>query len=225
MAPAEPIPWPTGWLELRVWAEMFEDAQKARIAATNRAERGGVAPDPYVAQLEHLAHAEHQLALAMRRHYRKVVPEQIVTWQKETPGIGEHLLARLLGVIGHPVHTRLHRWEGEGKERVLVDLGPMDRRVSDLWSYCGYGDPNRKRKKGMSAEDAAGLGSPRAKTIVHLLAEACMKQRTSPYRAVYDDGREKYEARDWTDGHRHAAALRLTGKEMLKDLWRVAGGS
>ena len=215
----------TGWLELRVWAEMFEDAQKARIACSNRLERGGVSPDPYLVQLDHLSHAEHQIKLAMVRHYRRTVPEQIREWQKDTLGIGEHLLARLLGIIGHPVHTTLHAWEGTGSERVLIDLGPMDRRVSDLWSYCGYGDPSRKRQKGMSAEDAAGLGSPRAKMIVHLLAESCMKNRASPFRAVYDIGKERYEERDWTKGHRHAAALRLTGKEMLKELWRAAGGS
>lgn len=220
-----PIEPPTGWLELRVWAEMFDDAQKARIAASNRAERGGVAVDSYLAQIALLKHAEHQTGLAMRRHYRRIVPAPIIEWQKDTPGIGEHLLARLLGIVGHPVHTRRHKWEGTGSDRVLVDLGPMDRRVSDLWSYCGHGDPKRKRAKGMSADDAARLGSPRAKTLVHLLAEACVKQRTSPYRVVYDDAREKYLERDWTDGHRHAAAMRLMGKEILKDLWRAAGGT
>ena len=76
----------------------------------------------------------------------------------------------------------------------------------------------------MTASDAASLGSPRAKMIVHLMAECCMKQRTSPYRVVYDEARMDYESRDWTDGHRHNAALRKTAKAILKDLWVVAGG-
>lgn len=32
-----------GYAELRIWAEMLDDAMKARIAATNRAERAAAA--------------------------------------------------------------------------------------------------------------------------------------------------------------------------------------
>ena len=112
----------------------------------------------------------------------------------------------------------------------------MDRSVSQLWSYCGHGDPARKRRAGMTAEEAAAMGNPQAKMLTRLLAECCMKQNggtdkngkarlPSPYRAVYDEARMDYEARDWTDGHRHNAALRKTGKAILKDLWLAAGGA
>lgn len=107
----------------------------------------------------------------------------------------------------------------------------------------------------MSAEDAAALGNPRAKVLVHLLAESCVKfkgsdladaalngngrasvepspvvhapaRATSPYRPVYDEARARYASKEeWTPGHQHAAALRLVGKEILRDLWLVAGGS
>lgn len=214
---------PDGWKELRIWAEMFEDAQKARIACTNRAERSGLDPTVYTPQLDAMKAAEHAVKLAMVRHYRRVVAGPIREWQQATPGIGEHLLARLLGVIGHPVHAEPHHWEGEGANRVLISDPPFDRNIAKLWAYCGHGDPTRKKAKGMTAEQAFSLGNPRAKMVVHLLSEACMKQRTSPYRIVYDHARNTYADREgWTPGHQHAAALRKVGKEVLRDLWIVA---
>ena len=60
--------------------------------------------------------------------------------------------------------------------------------------------------------------------IVHLMAEACLKAKArSPYGPVYDEARATYEAREeWTPLHRHNAALRKVGKEILRDLWLVA---
>lgn len=226
-----------GWKLLRILAEQFEDAQKARIACTNRMERGGVDAMQYVDQLQAMKDAEHQWKLQMCRTYRKVVPEPIRLWQQETLGIGEHLLARLLGVVGHPVHAEPKFWAGKGPcqsdgpdacdghcgGRHLFKDDPFDRGVSDLWSYCGHGDPNRKRRKGMDADEAAALGNPRAKMLTHLLAVSCMKQRDSKFRKVYDERRAyTSEHRDWTDGHMHNDALRITAKEILKDLWIAA---
>lgn len=215
----------TDMLSLRIYAEVFEDIQKQRIATTNRAERGGIDPIFLKPTLERLEDAEKEAAKIMKAAYRNAVPQEIRDWQKSTVGIGEHLLARLIGVIGHPIHTTVYAWEGTGSERHLVEVGEMDRTVSQLWSYCGHGDPQRKRVKGMTAEDAAALGNPRAKMLAHLLAESCIKQRRSPYRAVYDEARMDYEARDWTDLHRHNAALRKVAKAILKDLWIAAAGS
>lgn len=215
---------PRTFTALRIFAEMFEDVQKARIACSNRAERGLVDPALYQPQLDALDLAEKAMGKAMRAEYRRSVPESIRQWQKNTVGIGEHLLARLLGTIGHPVHATPHHWEGTGATRTLIADPPYDRTVAQLWSYCGHGDATRKRKVGMTWEEGARLGNPRAKTILRLLAEACMKQSTSPYRPIYEKARLEYETReDWTKGHQHAAALRLLGKEILRDLWTVSG--
>lgn len=209
---------------LRIFAEMFEDVQKARIACTNRAERGLVDEALYLPQLDALAIAEKEMGKAMRAEYRRTVPEPIRQWQKNTIGIGEHLLARLLGTIGHPIHATPHHWEGAGATRTLIADPPYDRTVAQLWSYCGHGDASRKRKVGMTWEEGARLGNPRAKMILHLLAESCMKHTTSPYRPIYEKARLEYETREgWTKGHQHAAALRLLGKEILRDLWTVSG--
>ncbi len=219
--------------ELRIWAQMFDDHQKHRIATMNRVGRRAdgedsdaphnVDPVLYEAVLDELTHAEKTIGKAMRGCYRRVVDPDIIKWQQVTTGIGEHLLARLLGVTGHPVHTTRHHWEGDGAERVLVCDGPYERRVSDLWSYCGHGDANRKRSKGMDKDEAMALGSDRAKMLVHLLAESCMKNRTSPFRRVYDERRARTaEREDWTDMHRHNDALRIVGKAILLDLWLAA---
>jgi len=223
---------------------MFDDAQKARIAQTNRAERGGVDPDIYEPHLERIRIAEHQCGLSMRRTYRRVVPAPIVAWQKASNGIGEHLLARLLGQIGDPVWATPHHWEGTGAARVLVTDPPFQRTVGQLWQYCGHGASSRKTK-GMSAADLAAMGNPSTKMILHLLAEACMKTRSSPYRLVYEEqrtattdkthtvecvrcgpsGKPAAEGSPWSLGHQHAHALRIVGKEILRDLWIVGGGS
>jgi hypothetical protein len=84
--------------------------------------------------------------------------------------------------------------------------------------------------------------STRAKTRVFLIAESCIKQARSPYRPVYEAGREQYvdsihavdcvrcgpsgkPAKAGTPlsaGHQHARAMRLVMKAILRDLWREA---
>lgn len=241
-SPDDTKPPADGWLELRVWAEMFHDAQQQRIAAVNRAERGGVDPVVYEAYTESLRAAEHVCRLSLRRTMRRVVPAPIRAWQKATPGIGEDLLARLLGHLGDPRWATPHHWEGTGAARVLITDPPFERTVSQLWQYAGHGRPGRVTK-GMSAPELAALGSPNLKMLVHLNAEACMKTRTSPYRLVYEQARQDYTDKvhtvecvrcgpsgrpaqvdsPWNPGHQHAAALRKVGKEILRDLWIVSG--
>jgi len=214
----------TAYPRTKLAARMFMDALDYRKAFENRL-RGGIEP-PHVDLAKDAINAgERAMRRALRDSLRAEVDPAILDWQKNTVGIGEHTLGLLLGATGHPVHATRYRWEGEGTDRVLIEDGPITRRVSDLWSYCGHGDPTRRRAKGMTAHQAAALGNPQAKLATYLLAEACMKSTASPYRQVYVDARERYATRDgWTPGHQHAAALRLTGKTILKDLWVIAGG-
>lgn len=78
-----------------------------------------------------------------------------------------------------------------------------------------------------------------AKMRGFLVAESCIKNRRSPYRTVYDGGRLKYADAVHTvacrrcgpkgkpapagsplsDGHKHARAMRLVAKAILRDLW------
>lgn len=246
-----------GWLELRIFAEMFHDAQEHRIANVNRALRGGVDPSLYADVIKLYEATEHQVELAMWRCYRRVVPRELVAWQKEERGVGEHLLARFLGHLGDPYVATPAFWStdppenhicdplrcGDGAKRHLVQGEPFVRSISQLWSYCGHGDPTRKPVKGMSADDAMAMGNPTCKMLLHLLAESAMKQKAVPgkYRLVYEDARVKYDGRThavecrrcgpsgkpaqvgsiWSGAHQHAAALRLIGKEMLRDMWLI----
>ena len=218
----------SGFAELRIFAETFEDTQKSRVALTNRLKRAGIVDDALTAAVDAHQLAERKLALAMKRRFRVAAPA-VHAWTTNTVGLGEHSMARLLGVIGHPLIATPHHWEGDGADRVLVADPPYMRTVSQLWSYCGHGDPNRKRRKGMTAADGAALGNPRAKMLAHLIAESAMKcvesdkRAGSPYRVVYDDARVVYAERDgWSDGRRHNAAVRKVAKEILRDLWIVA---
>mgnify|MGYP000943717110 CR=1 FL=1 len=153
-----------GWLELRLYAEVFADAQAARIRFDNQRRRAAIDTIWADAQAARLADIEHQAGLIMRRTYRRVVPASIVAWQKDTRGVGEHLLARLLGTIGHPRIATPHHWEGERAARVLVADAPFERNAAKLWAYCGMGDPARKKRAGMTASDA-GAHSVRRRDI------------------------------------------------------------
>ena len=256
--PAPKLVTPDGWLQLRMWSEMFDDAQKARIANKNRVGSGGINPDIFAAHIAALETTEHTCRLMMRRTYRKVVPDPIREWVDKSTGVGVDMMARILGHLGDPVIATPQHWEGTGAKRVLVDGEPFNRTVGQLWQYCGHGAPGRKWK-GMSADDLAAQGSPKLKMLVHLCAENAIKEPGRsvealldgeqfpdecnwPYRGVYEvsrlatidkahtvecvrcgpSGKPAQPGSPWSPGHQHAHALRIVGKEILRDLWSVA---
>ena len=166
----------------------------------------------------------------------------------DTPGIGLKLMARLLGEIGHPVIAFPAHWEeaedltGDEPKRTIVEDEPFERTPGQLWQYCGHGKAGRPRK-GMDQAELFRLGNPQAKMLTYLTAVGCMKmiggedkkgtiRQRSPYRNTYEEAKARYEitrpdpekgekdsAERWSKGHRHNAALRITGKEILRDLW------
>lgn len=125
---------------------------------------------------------------------------------------------------------------GSDHQRIAAeaDSDPGHEMVAAHRAYAGVA---RRRQKGQRANWNAT-----AKMRAFLVAESCIKQTHSPYRAVYEDGRTKYA--DATHpapcarcgpagkpaaagsplslGHQHARALRLVAKEVLRDLWREA---
>lgn len=237
------------YLRLRLLAESFWDCQEFRKAMASKA-RSETVEELTTQAAEHYAAVEKLFSGAMVKELRTCAPIEILAWREGAKGVGEHLLARLLGVIGDPYAARPQAWqEREGASggrddprRVLVAGEPFIRNLGKLWAYCGVGDPARKRKTGMSSEDGAALGNPKAKTIMFLLAESCVKQPTSRYAQVYAGAREKFEGRihvracpqckgssapgdPWRPGHQHQAALRQVAKEILRDLWAAARDS
>lgn len=231
---------------IRDLGRMLDDLETPRVANGNRIgayqREHAEAPPHYLAMQEGLAHVEHIAELALLKAWRK---HPLAPWAKSIPGLGEKSVARLIAVIGDPSLRAVGHWEGEGLARTWTIDGYEPRLVSQLWAYCGHGDPARRKAAGMGQEELFKMGNPDAKKRVYLVAEACMKgkgtggQTRSPFRDVYDARREVTADRvhekacvrcgpsghpappgsPWSDGHKHADALRIVGKEILRALW------
>jgi hypothetical protein len=224
-------------------------------------ERGfGLTEDhPDVARLaalvDGLAKAEHQATLNLQRVMRK---HPLGPWVKATAGVGEKQAARLLASIGDPYWNTLH-----DRPRTVSELWaycgyhvlPARHAVADAQIHgaggsktghpdqTGHDAPTTsvgvapKRQRGAKAN-----WSSAAKMRAYLIAESCIKQRTSPFRPVYDETRAKYAdavhdvpcarcgpsgkpapaGSPLSDGHKHARAMRAVSKAVLKELWREA---
>lgn len=181
---------------------LLDDMERVRIANGNRIaalerEYGSALPHLHVIQKQ-LATVEHLAELELKRAWRK---HPLAPWAAGVPGVGEKLIARLIAVIGDPAER-----ENPAK----------------LWAYCGFGEPLRKRRAGMSQAELFRCGSPHAKKRAWLIGAQFVRTMGSPYRGLYDEARERYADRDWTDGHKHAAAIRFVTKRFLLELWKEA---
>lgn len=205
------------------------------------------------AVVEALGKLEHQSTLNLQRALRQ---HPLGPWVKATVGIGEKQGARLIAAIGDPYWHTLHDrprtvselWAYCG----LHVLHPGQKAPAAQCGHAGVskqGDPGHPtrdtqiRNAGVAPTRARGERanwSTTAKTRAHLVAESCIKQARSPYRAVYDNGRTKYaeaihqqecrrcgpsgkpalKGSPLSAGHQHARAMRLVSKGILKDLWR-----
>lgn len=235
---------------LHMLATGLDDIEKAKNAQANRyrqltrtatdkdgEERGfGLdETDPAVKalaiQLETLTQLNTGMTKALEKQLKK---HPLWPWIEAQKGLGAKTTARLLHAIRDPYWNDLHN---------------RPRTVSELWAFCGLhvlggGDTGQSRPDAHIAN--AGVAPRRkrgqkanwstdAKTRAYLIAEAMVKNRASAYRALYDEGRERYAdavhaapcaqcsalpGAPLKDGHKHARAMRLVSKEVLKDLWR-----
>lgn len=202
---------------LLILADALDDLERQRTASKNRLDslvrvkglQGSRAEAKLTQLTEALIDLEHTATLELQRAMRD---HPLGGWVKRTVGIGEKQGARLIAAIGDP-YIREPSYDEDGNE---IEPRRPRRGPAELWAYCGYA-PAQKRQKGVKANWNAD-----AKMRAYLCAEACMKQRTSPYRAVYDAARASWAERDTTDLHKHNHALRLVAKAILKDLWLEA---
>lgn len=182
------------WEELRMWAEAFDSAQRQRMAFKNKERAGTVDMEPFGPVTDLYVEAENRLGRELLGCYRVTVPDGIKAWQQATPGIGEHTLARLLGITGDPLMAYPSHWDGTGPGRILVADPPHARMISELWQYCGVGAQRNRKVKG----DAAALmanGSPDAKKLLWLMAVSQVKTTAkagSAYRGLYDETKQRY---------------------------------
>lgn len=233
-------------------AEILDDLERTKIANENRlrqltgtsVDADGIQRqrmyDPgqkdvlrLTALVDLLGDAEHKADLHLRNVMRR---HPLWQWAKPIPGVGERQFARLLAVIGDPYMREMVEEDGS--------ISATPRTVSALWAYCGYRvDDGRavRRARGQQAN-----WSTVAKSRAYLIAEACMKAHSrypNPYGQAYYDRKAATEGRlhsqpcaqcggagkadaaigqPWRDGHRHADALRVAAKALLRDMWREA---
>lgn len=224
-------------------------------------ERGfGLTEDhPDVARLaalvDALGKAEHQATLNLQRIMRR---HPLGPWVKATAGVGEKQAARLLASIGDPYWNTLH-----DRPRTVSELWaytgyhvlPARHDDNATQSAVAGGSKTGHPDQGGTEAQVADVGvapkrqrgaranwSSAAKMRAYLIAESCIKQRTSPFRPVYDDARAKYadavhavpchrcgpsgkpapSGSPLSDGHKHARAMRAVSKALLKALWLEA---
>lgn len=202
-----------------------------------------------------LADAEHQAVLNLQRLMRK---HPLGPWAKAQIGIGEKQIARLLAAIGDPYWNTLHArprtvselWAYSGYHVVSAGQSRSDAPGSSAsGEYTGSPDHHERDTQavavGTAAKRVRGVKanwSATAKMRTYLIAESCIKQRSSPFRPIYDQAREHYAesvhlsacvrcgpkgkpaavGTPLSDGHKHARAMRKVSKEILKELWREA---
>lgn len=226
--------------DLAIQGELLNDLEGVRIANGNRifamlapVEKGGMGLDeshPGVRNSQTIGDVLQTAEDLSTKELRRILKATALhPWLKAQVGIGEKQGARLLAVIGHPL------WR---HDPITDEWHP--RTIAQLWAYCGYHvvkGESPKRKRGEQ-----GNWNTEARTRTYLIAESCVKQMHSPYRAVYDEGRAKYAeslhdgeckrcgpsgkpaqpGSPLSAGHQHARAMRLMAKAILKDLWLAA---
>lgn len=161
------------------YSRMLLDVQKVRTGMENRAgaiERDGLPEEwsaPARAVVEELARTEKGLNRYLEQQAKR---HPMAAWVKQQKGIGLPGFARLIGITG-----------------------PLDRfaTVSKLWRYLGLaviGGEAERKQKGVKLSY-----SPQGKVLCFQLGESIVKTgKGGEYRAVYDDKRAAYFARERT---------------------------
>lgn len=222
--------------------------------------------NPHVVRIasvvDQIAAAEHSAVLALQNLMRK---HPLGPWVKAQTGVGEKQAARLLAVLGDPyIRPELLRADGTieaARSRLVSELWaycglhvlPARHGTSDAHMTLAGGNQASHpcHSPGETHSGDAGVAPKRqrglrvnwstvAKTRTYLIAESCIKNKNSPFRAVYDDGRIKYadavhevacvrcgpknkpaqQGSPLSAGHQHARAMRLVMKQILKEMWR-----
>lgn len=213
---------------MKMLARTLDDLERTRIMLGNRVSKweraGATGPDEVLITLKGLEKMERSIELALREKWRE---HPLAAWQQSVKGVAEKSIARLVAETGDPCWREVGHFEGEGEKRRWVVDGVVPRTVGQLWSYCGVGDPQRRRRKGMAQEDALAGGNANARKAVWMIAYLTMLSRDSDYRPVYDLRRavtvdRVADGKPWTKRHAHNDALRIVAKTFLRDLWLAA---
>lgn len=216
------------------YARQLWDAQKDRIVASNRvkamerdglADYAGPANEVVANYLKIERDIEKILVADARRHFMR-------DWIEAQRGIGLPGFARLLGVTGDisrfPTVSKLWKYLGLH----VVDGHAPKRKKGESWTHteCGFWHlrtckPDCKTDHHPNCVEG-GIGTayaPQGRVLCHQLGEAIVKVGgDGPYRRAYDERKAYYERErpDWTQAHRHNAAMRFAVKLLVRNLWQ-----
>jgi hypothetical protein len=196
-----------------------------------------------------LARLEHEATLNLQRAMRR---HPLGPWVKAQKGVGEKQAARLLAAIGDPYWNYLHdrpRTVSELWAYCGLHTLPVGHTASDSHTAVADGaaassdqrttDAQRanvaaRRKKGQRA-NWSSTAKMRAWNIAGSMLKAGNRETYDKRKAATEgrahatecvrcgpSGKPAQPGSPWSDAHRHADALRIVSKELLKQLWRAA---
>jgi len=174
----------------------------------------------------------------------EVVAPELSAFVERTRGLGAHSMAKLLGQLGHPVIATPARWQN-GKapkghvcnplrckkkakgveERHLIVLEPRRRSLGQLWQYCGVGDASKRRRKGMTAEEAMAAGRADIHaTLSALIVDKLIMAKNPDYynQYVIDKDQAKQAHPDWSAARCNNHAKRMMAKQFLADIYDIS---
>lgn len=237
---------------LVIYADAVDDFEKVRIGTANRIEALGrvknIDPDaPEMVRLRGTLEGLKALeAGAIKELERAMKAHPLGPWVDRTVGLGYKQAGRLLAAIGDPYWNDLHErprlvselWSYAG---FSVKEGRAVRREKGV--KANWSNTAKMRAFVIASQTIRYTGEPDKNGD---------SGTRSPYREVYDQRRLVTETRvhdtqcqnrsryspngcgtrehpewgapgsAWRDGHRHADALRVVSKEVLRDLWLEA---
>lgn len=219
------------------YARMLWDIQKTRIGLSNRIgamQRDGLPEQWFGADDWTPGDTSDTLSIAeqrINRYLERLAKRHpMADWIAQAPGIGLPGFARLLAVTGpldrFPTVSKLWKYLGLH----TVDGGAPRPRKGEAWTHtnCQGGHPRyckpdctKDHHPNCSADGVGTAYAPQGRVVCHQLAESIVKVGKGKYREAYDLKKTCYEIGrpDWTQVHRHNAAMRYAIKELVKDLW------
>lgn len=190
-------------LLLRVKAKQTENVERITLSLEHQVNlyvKDGL-PEILVAHLRQEIATLRKMTESMKRELPRIMKKTpLGEWAKETKGLSYSLFL-LLGLMPP-----------------LCDFkGP-----ASVWKYVGLHVVDGcapKRRRGY----CTGFNVRLRSYAIARVADGMMKCRGA-YRYLYDERKEatRISHPEWTDGHRHADAMRIMAKAILRDAWCVA---
>jgi hypothetical protein len=175
---------------------------------------------------------------------RAVRKHPLHDWIQNTHGVGEKQGARLLAAIGDPAWNSAEGRPRRGPEELYAYCGYVPgqerrRGVKSNWNataktrtyLCAEKAVQNGVRKLNAGDDSNGYDVAGRKAISPL-GEKYLEARAHYADALHDEpcarcgpkGKPAPAGSPLSDGHKHARALRIVAKQILKDLWRGARG-